>query len=46
MEIKWTKVVVRDDLLHLRDFFKDGIDIAVMEEKVGLLPWAIADRGA
>ena len=34
MEISWTEVFSRDDLLHVRDFFKMGMDVAVMEEKV------------
>ncbi|XP_052246796.1 leucine-rich repeat-containing protein 43-like isoform X3 [Dreissena polymorpha] len=32
LECNWTKAVVRDDLLALRDFFKQGMQIAVMEE--------------
>ena len=34
LECNWTKAVVRDDLLALRDFFKQGMQIAVMEEVV------------
>ncbi|KAK3083802.1 hypothetical protein FSP39_003399 [Pinctada imbricata] len=38
IEINWSQVVVRDDLLQLRNFFKKGMDIAVMEEMVLLTP--------
>ena len=34
MELNWEEMVVRDDLLSLRNFFKQGMDITVMEEKV------------
>ena len=34
MELNWKEMLVRDDLLSLRNFFKQGMDIAVMEEKV------------
>ena len=36
MELDWGEVVVRDDLLALRDFLKTGIDVLVMEEKVNV----------
>ena len=34
MELDWGQVVIRDDLLALRDFLKTGIDVFVMEQKV------------
>ncbi|KAK2148905.1 hypothetical protein LSH36_476g02066 [Paralvinella palmiformis] len=34
MELNWEEMVVRDDLLSLRNFFKQGMDITVMEEKI------------
>ncbi len=34
MELNWTKVITRDNLLGLKNFFKQGMDIAVVEEKV------------
>ena len=32
--LNWNKVVVRDDLLGLRNFFKQGMTVTVVEEKV------------
>ena len=32
--LNWNKVVVRDDLLGLRNFFKQGMAVNVIEEKV------------
>ena len=32
--LNWNKVVVRDDLLGLRNFFKQGMTVNVVEEKV------------
>ena len=34
MELSWQKMLIRDDLLGLRDFFKTGMQIQVVEEKV------------
>ena len=34
MAVEWSEWLTRDDLLHVRDFFKKGMDITVMEEKV------------
>ena len=36
IETNWTKVITRDDLLNLRNFFQQGMDLAVVEEKVCL----------
>jgi hypothetical protein len=32
--MNWWKTVTRDNLLGLRDFFKQGMDFSVIEEKV------------
>ena len=32
--LNWNRVVVRDDLLGLRNFFKQGMTVNVIEEKV------------
>lgn len=40
IELNWVKVQVRDDLLAVRDFLKEGINLAVMEEKVIHVWWA------
>lgn len=32
IQLNWSQVVIRDDLLALRNFFKQGMDIIVMEE--------------
>jgi len=34
MECGWTAAVVRDDLLALRDFLKQGMEVKVIEEMV------------
>ncbi|XP_056009165.1 leucine-rich repeat-containing protein 43-like isoform X3 [Ostrea edulis] len=34
MELNWSQVAVRDDLLTLRNFFKQGMDFSVVEELV------------
>lgn len=34
IELSWVKVQTRDNLLAVRNFLKNGIDLAVMEEKV------------
>ncbi|XP_056009171.1 leucine-rich repeat-containing protein 43-like isoform X9 [Ostrea edulis] len=35
MELNWSQVAVRDDLLTLRNFFKQGMDFSVVEELGG-----------
>jgi hypothetical protein len=34
IQLNWSQVVIRDDLLALRNFFKQGMTISVMEEMV------------
>ena len=34
IQLNWSQVVIRDDLLGLRNFFKQGMNIMVMEEMV------------
>lgn len=34
IECNWTKAVLRDDLVALRDFFKQGMEVSVIEEMV------------
>ena len=34
IQLNWSQVILRDDLLGLRNFFKQGMSIAVMEEMV------------
>ena len=36
LELSWQKILVRDDLLGLRDFFVIGMQLQVVEEKVGI----------
>ncbi|ELU04415.1 hypothetical protein CAPTEDRAFT_222609 [Capitella teleta] len=38
IELSWVKVQTRDNLLAVRNFLKNGIDLAVMEEKVLSFP--------
>ncbi|XP_056009170.1 leucine-rich repeat-containing protein 43-like isoform X8 [Ostrea edulis] len=38
MELNWSQVAVRDDLLTLRNFFKQGMDFSVVEELTNLMP--------
>ena len=34
MELNWSQMVIRDDLVSLRDFFKQGMQFSVVEEMV------------
>ena len=34
IQLNWSQVVIRDDLLALRNFFKQGMTMSVMEEMV------------
>ena len=34
IEANWNQMVVRDDLISLRDFLKQGMEISVLEEMV------------
>ena len=34
MELNWSTLLLRDDLTGLRNFFKQGMDINIVEEKV------------
>ncbi|CAG2222224.1 Leucine-rich repeat-containing protein 43 [Mytilus edulis] len=38
IQLNWSQVVIRDDLLGLRNFFKQGMNIMVMEEMVLCTP--------
>ncbi|VDI58225.1 Hypothetical predicted protein [Mytilus galloprovincialis] len=38
IQLNWSQVVIRDDLLGLRNFFKQGMNIMVMEEMVHCTP--------
>ncbi len=35
LEVNWSSTQVRDDLQGLRNFFKSGMDLTVVEEMVG-----------
>lgn len=34
IQLNWVKTVCRDDLIAFRDFLKEGMKIAIIEEKV------------
>lgn len=38
MPLQWTNVVTRDDLLTIRNFYREGMEVAVIEETVKSYP--------
>ncbi|XP_064612795.1 LOW QUALITY PROTEIN: leucine-rich repeat-containing protein 43-like [Liolophura sinensis] len=45
LEINWSTQVVRDDLVKLRDFFRAGMELRILEEKVLGYPPEVTSEG-